>query len=106
MKNWCKILASILGLYIFILSPLLAFHIGSHISSDVKKVERQYDINHITEDSHCYICNFYLNQDLYYEDIAIINLLKNIIYDNSSYLKLSLQTTTLIELYLRGPPFS
>ncbi len=106
MKNWDNILVSILGLYIFILPQLLATHTNFHFSDNTYEKEQQDDSNDIAVDSYCYICDFYLDQQFYYEGPFILSLLENTICKSSDDLKFSLQRTVFIQLYLRGPPFS
>ena len=103
MKIKIKIVAGVLGMYLFSLSLFLFFHSQTHTQNIANTVQNNFDDITIKDNSYCQICSFYFNQQLFVE--------KSLVYQldfSTYYFHQNLIETFFVVLqeqqYKRGPP--
>ena len=103
MKIKIKIVAGVLGMYLFSLSFFLFFHSQTHIQNIANTVQNNFDDITIKDNSDCQICSFYFNQQLFVQKSLVYQLDFSTYYSHQNLIE-TFFVVLQEQQYNRGPP--
>lgn len=99
-----NIVTAILGMYFALIPILWAFHLSAHaVDHLVQLQEQKHDSDTIVAVANCFDCDFYANQQLYFEEETMIRFFDSLKYKHPVLIPF-LHTKPKFQIQLRGPP--